>query len=79
MENAGPQTAETYSGCTIYTTMSPCDMCSGACLKYGINRVVFGENKTFKGGEDYLRQRGVEVINMENDECVQLITEYKSK
>lgn len=58
----------------MYTTLSPCDMCTGACLLYKISRVVIGENETFYGGEDYLRQRGVEVINLNNSECKELMT-----
>ena len=54
----------------MYTTLSPCDMCTGAILLYGIPRVVMGENRTFVGGEDYLRARGVEVVNLDSAECV---------
>ena len=57
----------------MFTTLSPCDMCTGACILYGISRVVIGENKTFLGGEAYLKQRGVEVINMESKECQDLM------
>ena len=60
----------------MYTTLSPCDMCTGACLMYGISRVVMGENKTFVGGDDYLRSRGVEVLNAESDECYQLMLQF---
>jgi creatinine deaminase len=60
----------------MYTTMSPCDMCSGACLKYGVKRVVLGENKTFKGPEEHLKERGVEIVNLESEECVDLIKTY---
>src|SRR5437762_14200829 len=61
LENAGRQSARIYRGCTIYTTLSPCAMCSGAILLYGIPRVVVGENRTFRGEEDLLRSRGVAV------------------
>lgn len=60
----------------MYSTLSPCDMCSGAILLYGIPRVVMGENETFKGGEDYMRSRGVEVVNMDLDECKQLMKDF---
>ena len=60
----------------MYTTLSPCDMCTGAILLYGIPRVVMGENRTFVGGEDYLRPRGVEVVNLDSAECVQLMNEF---
>src|SRR5213082_3831932 len=59
LENAGRQSAETYRGCTLYTTLSPCPMCTGAILLYGIPRVVIGENTTFLGEEELLRSRGV--------------------
>jgi creatinine deaminase len=67
MENAGRQTAETYSRCTLYTTLSPCDMCTGTILLYKIPRVVIGENKNFMGNEALLKQRGIEVV-VRNDE-----------
>ena len=60
----------------MYTTLSPCDMCTGAILLYGIPRVVMGENRTFVGGEDYLRERGVEVVNLDSAECVALMDEF---
>ena len=63
LENAGRQPARVYRDCTIYTTLSPCAMCSGAILLYGIKRVVVGENRTFRGEEDLLRDRGVAVEN----------------
>ena len=76
LENAGRLPAAVYRHSTMYTTLSPCDMCSGAILLYGIPRVVMGENRTFLGGEDYLRARGVEVVNLDSDECVQLMNEF---
>jgi cytosine/creatinine deaminase len=76
LENAGRLAASVYQRSTMYTTLSPCDMCTGAILLYGIPRVVIGENRTFVGGEDYLRQRGVEVINLESAECVALMDEF---
>lgn len=60
----------------MYTTLSPCDMCTGAILLYGIPRVVMGENATFRGGEDYLRSRGVEVINLDSSECKELMRDF---
>jgi cytosine deaminase len=57
----------------MYTTLSPCDMCTGAILLYEIPRVVIGENRTFYGGEDYLRQRGVEVLVLDDAECVEMM------
>ena len=66
LENAGRLAASVYQRSTMYTTLSPCDMCTGAILLYGIPRVVMGENRTFVGGEDYLRQRGVEVVNLDS-------------
>ena len=76
LENAGRLPASVYRRSTMYTTLSPCDMCTGAILLYGIPRVVMGENRTFVGGEDYLRSRGVEVINLDSEECVALMDEF---
>jgi cytosine deaminase len=76
LEQAGRLPASAYQRATMYTTLSPCDMCSGAILLYGIPRVVMGENRTFVGGEDYLRSRGVEVVNLDSAECVELMAEF---
>ena len=76
LENAGRLAASVYRRATMYTTLSPCDMCTGAILLYGIPRVVMGENRTFVGGEDYLRARGVEVVNLDSAECVELMNEF---
>ena len=76
LENAGRLSANIYRNSTIYTTLSPCSMCSGAILLYEIPRVIIGENKTFMGEEELLRSRGVEVIVLQNDECVQLMTKF---
>jgi cytosine deaminase len=76
LENAGRLPAAVYRRATMYTTLSPCDMCTGAILLYGIPRVVMGENRTFVGGEDYLRARGVEVVNLDSAECVELMNEF---
>lgn len=75
-ENAGRLKAKDYKRATLYSTLSPCDMCSGAALLYGIPKVVVGENKTFQGPEEYLRSRGVEVIVENNSECQQLMEEF---
>jgi creatinine deaminase len=76
LENAGRLPASVYRRSTMYTTLSPCDMCTGSILLYGIPRVVMGENRTFVGGEDYLRERGVEVINLDSQECVDLMNAF---
>lgn len=73
LENSGRLPASAYKGATMFTTLSPCDMCTGACILYGISRVVIGENNTFLGGEAYLKQRGVEVLNMKSSECQNLM------
>ena len=73
LENAGRLPASVYRRATMYTTLSPCDMCTGAILLYGIPRVVMGENRTYVGGEDLLRSRGVEVVNLDSDECHELL------
>jgi len=76
LEVAGRLPASVYRRATMYTTLSPCDMCTGAILLYGIPRVVMGENETFVGGEDYLRSRGVEVVNLESEACKQLMRDF---
>lgn len=76
LEHAGRLPASVYRRATMYTTLSPCDMCTGAILLYGIPRVVLGENRTFMGAEDLLRSRGVEVVNLESDECFELMREF---
>jgi cytosine deaminase len=73
LEQAGRLPASTYAAATMYTTLSPCDMCAGAILLYGIRRVVVGENRTFMGAEDLLRSRGVEVINLDSVRCVEMM------
>lgn len=73
LAQAGRQAASVYRRATMYTTLSPCDMCTGAILLYEIPRVVIGENRTFYGGEDYLRQRGVEVLVLDDAECVEMM------
>ncbi len=76
LENVGRLPASTYARATIATTLSPCDMCTGAILLYGIPRVVIGENRTFLGGEELLRSRGVEVVVIDDDECRLLMEEF---
>ena len=76
LEVAGRQRASVYRRATMYTTLSPCDMCTGAILLYGIPRVVMGENETFVGAEDLLRARGVEVVNLRSQECVELMRAF---
>ncbi|MBO0828679.1 MAG: nucleoside deaminase [Streptosporangiales bacterium] len=76
LENAGRLPVSTYARATMYTTLSPCPMCSGAMLLYGIPRVVLGENRTFLGAEDLLRTRGVEVVNLDSAECAELMRTF---
>lgn len=76
LENAGRLRGIDYRRATLYSTLSPCDMCSGASLLYGIPRVVIGENRTFQGPEDYLRQRGVVLEIVDDEECVRLMREF---
>jgi len=75
-ENAGRQTATVYTECTIYTTLSPCAMCTGAILLYRIPKVVIGENQTFLGEEALLRSRGVAVEVLQDQSCIRLMTEF---
>lgn len=75
-ENAGRQPASIYRECTLYTTLSPCSMCTGAILLYGIPRVVIGENSTFMGEEELLRSRGVSVQVVDSEECIRLMEEF---
>ncbi len=76
LENAGRQPASVYRDCVLYTTLSPCPMCSGAILLYGIPRVVVGENRTFQGDEDLLRSRGVIVDVVQDAGCITLMTSF---
>ena len=75
-ENAGRQSAKIYQESIIYTTLSPCSMCSGAILLYGIPKVVIGENTTFMGNEDLLKEKGIEVIVADNEECKELMRNF---
>jgi cytosine deaminase len=79
LENAGRQSAEIYRRCILYTTLSPCPMCTGAVLLYGIPRVVIGENVTFMGAEDSLRAAGVEVEVLQDAECIRMMREFIEK
>lgn len=76
LENAGRLPAASYRKSTIYTTLSPCDMCSGAIILYGIPRVVVGENRTFLGAEDHLRRHGVEVEVVDDERCIAMMTDF---
>jgi cytosine deaminase len=76
LENAGRLTAQDYRQAVLYSTLSPCDMCSGTVLLYGIPKVVVGENRTFQGPEAYVKSRGVELIVQDNAECVQLMQDF---
>lgn len=76
LENAGRLTAADYGRATLYSTLSPCDMCSGASLLYKIPRIVVGENRTFQGPEAYLRERGVDLTIVDDAECVQLMEAF---
>ncbi|MBV5317251.1 MAG: nucleoside deaminase [Desulfobulbaceae bacterium] len=76
LENAGRIKASDYRRAILYSTLSPCDMCSGAVLLYGIPKVVIGENRTFCGPEAYVRSRGVEVLVIDNQECFQLMETF---
>jgi creatinine deaminase len=76
LENAGRLTADNYRNAVLYSTLSPCDMCSGAILLYGIPKVIVGENQTFQGPEEYLRSRGVQIDVVDNDECRQMMLDF---
>ena len=76
LENAGRQPASVYQNSVLYTTLSPCPMCTGAILLYKIPKVIIGENKTFMGAEDTLRAAGVEVIVIQNEECIQMMEDF---
>ncbi|KAI4601490.1 cytosine deaminase [Pestalotiopsis sp. 9143b] len=79
LQNAGRLSPDAYKGATMYTTLSPCDMCTGACLLFGIPRVVVGENKSWLGGEAYLQQRGVEVVVMDDKQCLDLMQKFMAE
>jgi len=79
LENAGRLKVSDYRKAVLYSTLSPCDMCSGAVLLYKIPKVVIGENKTFQGPEDYLRSRGVMLQILNDSECIKLMGDFISK
>ena len=76
LENAGRLSAADYQRAVLYSTLSPCDMCSGTALLYKIPKVVIGENRTFQGPEAYVRSRGVELVILDDPECIQLMEEF---
>ncbi|MFA5333609.1 MAG: nucleoside deaminase [Candidatus Nanoarchaeia archaeon] len=76
LNNAGRLSAKDYSKCIIYSTLSPCEMCTGAILLYKIPVIVIGENATFKGPEEYSISKGVKIINLDNSECKELMKEF---
>jgi cytosine/creatinine deaminase len=78
-ENAGRQTSAVYKDCVLYTTLSPCPMCSGAVILYGIPKVIIGENKTFMGEEQWLCSKGVEIIVANIEECYKLMQKFISE
>ncbi|HSW39156.1 MAG TPA: nucleoside deaminase [Acidobacteriota bacterium] len=76
LQNAGRRAAQEYRRAVLYTTLSPCDMCGGAALLYRIPRIIIGENITFKGPEEYLRSRGVNLVVLNDDECVRMMRDF---
>lgn len=76
LENAGRLRAAEYRRATLYSTLSPCDMCSGAALLYGVPRIVIGENRTFRGPEDYVRSRGVSLTIVDDAACIALMRDF---
>ena len=76
IESSGRLEGKDYKNCTLYTTLSPCEMCSGMILLYKIPKVVIGENETLKGPEEYLNKQGVKLVNLNLEECKELMMEY---
>lgn len=76
LENAGRQPASVYKNCILYTTLSPCSMCTGAILLYGIPKIVIGENKTFLGAEELLKRNGVEVVVLNDKDCIEMMEDF---
>jgi cytosine deaminase len=76
LENAGRLKASDYQRAVLYSTLSPCDMCSGTALLYKIPKIVVGENRTFQGPEAYVRSRGVQLEILDNEECIQLMRDF---
>lgn len=79
LENAKRRPASVYKECVLYTTLSPCPMCSGAIILYGIKRVVIGENKTFMGEEEYLKSKGVDVEVLQDETCITMMRKFISE
>ncbi|MBI4403020.1 MAG: nucleoside deaminase [Deltaproteobacteria bacterium] len=79
IENSGRLRSRDYSHATLYSTLSPCDMCGGAVLLYKIRTVIIGENKTFQGPENYLKSRGVKLVVLNSPECMQLMEQFIAK
>lgn len=79
LENAGRLTADVYAKCTLYSTLSPCPMCSGAALLYKIPRIIVGENETFQGPEAYVRSQGLELTILQDPTCIQLMKDFISQ
>src|SRR5689334_5765577 len=76
LENAGRQKASVYQRCTLYSTLSPCPMCSGAAMLYKIRRIAIGENVTFKGPEEYVRSQGAEITILQDQTCIRMMREF---
>ena len=76
LENAGRLTSRDYQRATLYSTLSPCDMCSGTALLYRIPKIVIGEHQTFQGPDEYVRSRGVELVILDDAECIQLMRDF---
>ena len=76
LENAGRQKAAVYQRCTLYSTLSPCPMCSGAALLYKIPRIIIGENVTFKGPEEYIRSQGIELEVLQDSVCIEIMRQF---
>jgi cytosine deaminase len=76
LENAGRQKSAVYKNCVLYTTLSPCPMCTGAILLYGIPKVIIGENQTFTGAEQLLIENGVEIIVVNDSECIEMMESF---
>ncbi|HMA05567.1 MAG TPA: nucleoside deaminase [Methanomicrobiales archaeon] len=76
LEHAGRLRPSDYRRAILYSTLSPCDMCSGAALLYGIPKIVIGENRTFRGPEEYLRSRGVELVILDDGECIRMMRDF---
>jgi cytosine deaminase len=76
LENAGRQSAKTYKESTLYTTLSPCSMCSGAIVLYGIPKVIIAENQTFMGEESWLKSKGIELAVLQDETCIELMRDF---